>query len=300
MVMTLRVGVHPNNLHLQIAALAWLDAEDRGFSFVPYAEGRGTGQLIADGTIDIGGTGSTPPLLAQAKGVALAYVAASAPRSTNGAIVVGAGGDIQLVTGLAGKRIALLDGSFHTYFLAAALEAEGLSLRDLTRVELTPAASRAALLDGSVDAWIAMEPALSQIRNDPTYDVLSAIGKLIPNRSVFWASRVALETNAGAVRHLLRDLSALGQDIARDPRLFADLLANAGIGPGSVDTWRDALSRRDWSLHPADDTVLDEQQDEADTLFRHGDLSAAINVRQASFPLQGIADDLIQYRQSPS
>ncbi len=298
--MTLRVGVHPNNLHLQIAALAWSHAEERGFSFVPYAEGRATGQLIADGAIDIGGTGSTPPLLAQVNGVALAYVAASAPRSANGAIVVRAGGGIRHVTDLAGKRIALLDGSFHTYFLAAALEAEGLSLRDLIRVELTSAASQAALRDGSVDAWIAMEPALSQIRNDPTYEVLSAIGKLIPNRSVFWASRVALETHAAAVRHLLRDLSALGAEIARDPRPFAGLLADARIGSSSVQTWRDALSRRDWSLHPADDTVLDEQQDEADTLFRHGDFFVAINVRQASFSLRGIVDDLIQSRQSPS
>lgn len=293
--MTLRVGVHPNNLHLQLAALAWPDAPDRGFHFVPYAEGRATGNLIADGTIEIGGTGSTPPLLAQARGVELAYVAASAPRGANGAIVVRADSGIDRIAGLAGKRVALLDGSFHTYFLAAALETAQLSLREVGRIELAPTASQAALLNGEVDAWIAMEPALSQIRADPAYRVVGAIGKLIPNRSVFWASRGALERNAAAVRRLLHDLSVLGRDVARDPEPFAVRLAQARLGASSAATWRDALSRRDWSLRPADDVVLDEQQAEADTLFRHGDLCPSIDVRQASFPLRGIADDLVHH-----
>ncbi|MBN3725321.1 ABC transporter, partial [Burkholderia sp. Ac-20379] len=81
--MSLRIGVHPNNLHLQIAALAWADAASadvRFVRFVPYAEGRETGRRLAAREIDLGGTGSTPPLSAQAAGVPLVYVAAAKPR----------------------------------------------------------------------------------------------------------------------------------------------------------------------------------------------------------------------------
>lgn len=66
----LRIGVHPNNLHLQLAALTWplrwpetLLTPDGlpAVQFVAYGEGRDTGRLIADDVIDVGGTGSTPP-----------------------------------------------------------------------------------------------------------------------------------------------------------------------------------------------------------------------------------------------
>lgn len=280
--MIMKVGVHPNNLHLQIASLAWTDARDRGIEFIAYKEGRSTGKLIAGRRIDVGGTGSTPPLIAQSEGIALAYVAASAPREANGAIVVLAHGGANNIADLAGRRVALLDGSFHTYFLAAALEAEGLSLSDVTRVELAPNLALAALREKKVGAWIAMEPQLSLVRGDPAFRVIGLIGDYVTNRSVFWASRDAVDTQAVALTDLLRGLADLGRAIGNDPGHYAQLLADAGIGGNGNATWREALSRRDWRLQSIDDTVLDEQQAEADVLFRHGALSSVIDVRAAA------------------
>ncbi len=289
--MTLRVGVHPNNLHLQLAALTWpgrWPANVPDVQFVAYREGRDTGRLIADDVIDVGGTGSTPPLLAQHDGVPLVYVAASAPRGANGAIVVRSPQGPGDVRGLAGRRIALLDGSFHTSFLAAALEREGLSLRDVERVELAPADAYRALDEGRVDAWIAMAPWLSRVRTEfPRWRVLTDIGTYVANRSVFWAHRDALDQHRATLDAVFAALTALGRDVASDPAPYAGRLADAGISGADAATWRTSLAARDWQLHVCDAAFYDEQQSEADLLHRHGDLSRPLDIRQTvpSVPL---------------
>lgn len=284
--MTLRVGVHPNNLHLQLAALTWpgrWPANLPGVQFVAYREGRDTGRLIAGDVIDVGGTGSTPPLLAQHDGVPLVYVAASAPRGANGAIVVRSPEGPADVRGLAGRRIALLDGSFHTSFLAAALEREGLSLRDVERVELAPADAYRALDEGRVEAWIVMAPWLSRVRDEfPRWRLLTDIGAHVPNRSVFWAHREALEQHRATLDALFHALTALGRDVANDPAPYAERLAEAGISGADAAAWHTSLAARDWQLHACDDAFYEEQQSEADLLLRHGDLSRALDIRQTA------------------
>lgn len=281
--MTLLVGVHPNNLHLQIAALSWTDANASGITFVPYPEGRTTGALIESGSIDVGGTGSTPPLIAQAEGIRFRYVGASAPRQSNGAIVTRADGPDSLA-GLAGKRIALLDGSFHTSFLASALDELALSLSDVELVELAPGAALAALREGRVDGWVAMEPLLASIEGDAAIKAVAWIGDYARNRSVFWASDSAVHDKAEEIAALLRRLDALGAHISRDPGHYAELLTQAKLGGVGLPSWTQALKRRDWTIHSIDKLILAEQQQEADLLFRHGALSKQIDVGDCAPP----------------
>jgi len=281
--MRLRIGVHPNNLHLTLAqhwpgAFAGLDAE-----FVSYAEGRDTGRRLAAGDIDIGGTGSTPPISAQVSGLDVIYVAASAPRPANGGILVARHSAIGAVKDLAGKRIALLDGSFHTYLLARVLEAEGLSLKDVVRVERAPVPSRDALIAGKVDAWVAMAPLIDQAIADGGARLLAPCGANIPNRSLFWTlerRNLAPETIDGFVTELAR----IGNAIAADPDRAARILAGLKLGGVDVAAWRKAIRGRDWSIVPAGRAIIAEQQDEADTLFRHGDIPRKIEVAAAAHP----------------
>lgn len=280
--MTLKIGVHPNNLHLQIAALHWAGDTPVDVQFVPYAEGRETGRRLRDREIDLGGTGSTPPLIAQLAGVPLAYVAASAPRGSNGALVVRADDGPTHIKALAGRRVALLDGSFHTAYLAAALEREGLTLADVTRVELAPAAAHAALAAGEVDAWIAMAPWLERVRDDARWRLLGDIGAYVPNRSVFWAHRDVLAQRGDEVVAFLSALAALGDDIGANPAPYARHLAEAGIGGFDAATWHAALADRDWTLLPATRDILDEQQREADLLHRHRDFAARLDIDAAA------------------
>ena len=279
--MTVRLGVHPNNLHLLLGQ-HW-PRTFAGFDFVPYAEGRDTGRLLAEGRFDIGGTGSTPPIVAQASGIDVLYVAASAPRRANGAILVARASAIRSASNLRGCRIALLDGSFHTYLLARVLEAEGLALSDVTRFELAPGVSHDALRAGEVDAWVAMAPHLDQALASGDVHKLVSCG--IPNRSLFWTT-IQRELRGEQISLFTAELVRIGRDIASDHDRAAHILSDLKIGGADFPTWRKAIAARDWTIVPADDAILAEQQAEADTLFRHGVIShpSAARAAQRSLP----------------
>jgi sulfonate transport system substrate-binding protein len=270
--MPLVIGVHPNNLHLRLAA-RWPGAfEGLDATFASYDEGRETGRLVAEGRIDVGGTGSTPPILDHARGLDVLYLAASAPRPANGAVLVRAAGGPEGVVDLAGRRVALLDGSFHTFLLARVLEGGGLGLRDIERVELGPDAARAALAAGDVDAWVAMAPLLGMATASGEARVLATARDVIPNRSVFWTlARRGIDPATAAA--FVERLAAFGTRIAAEPDRAADVLAGPGADAGTRAAWLRTVVERDWRIAPAGPEVLAEQRAEAETLHRHGDLT---------------------------
>ena len=271
-----RIGVHPNNLHLTLAS-RWPGGLAAGLTFVPYQEGRKSGTLLRDDIIDLCGTGSTPPILAQADGLDVRTLAASAKRPANGSIVVAPGSAIAAIADLRGKRVALLDGSFHTYLLARVLEGAGLGLRDVVRVELSPADSLRRLQTGEVDAWVAMAPLLDSALDDGHVKLLAPCGDLIPNRSIFW-TLARCDLTEGEIGTATAALVRLGQAIMDEPETAAKILAEARASDADLAGWRKAITRREWDIVPAGPAILAEQQAEADTLFRHGDLKNPVEV----------------------
>ncbi len=272
----MRIGVHPNNLHLLLAS-RWRGGLGAGYSFVPYAEGRDSVALLTADTIDLCGTGSTPPILAQAAGLGVRVLAASAMRPANGSVVVASGSAIAQIAQLKGRRVALLDGSFHTYLLARVLEQAGLCLPDVQRVELSPAASQRALAAGEVDAWVAMAPLLGSALQAGTIRVLAANEGLIPNRSIFWTLDER-GLNEAALAQATADLVRFGAAVAANPDQAARLLADARASDADLKAWHAAVAARDWTILPASPDILAEQAQEADTLRRHGVLGSALEM----------------------
>ncbi|RWX81873.1 ABC transporter [Neorhizobium lilium] len=244
--------------------------------FAAYTEGRETADRLTRGEFDIGGTGSTPPILAQAAGLSVTYAAASAPRPANGAILVSKASDIQSVGDLKGKPVALVDGSFLTYFLAKQLEEDGFRLTDVERRDIAPIASSEALRDGAVSAWVAMAPHLEQSLASGEFRVLANCGNLIPNRSQFWTIE-ARGLSAETLQDFAGELKLLGAQIAADPEKAAALLS-AGGEEAERRAWTRVVSERNWQVITAGDALLREQQAEADTLYRHGDLVAQLTI----------------------
>ena len=277
----MRIGVHPNNLHLRLARL-WPGAfADLDADFVTYDEGRDTASLLEDGRIHVGGTGSTPPIEADARGLDVRYLAASAPRPANGAILALTDGPVRGVADLAGRRVSLVDGSFQTYLLARSLEAEGLGLRDVVRVESGKSDGLKALLAGEVDAWVAMSPRLEKVVDRADLSVVVACGSLIPNRSLFWT----LERHAiapGIADAFVAELSRFGREVGADPARAAALLAAEPGSEGDAASWERVLRARDFSVVSAGPAIIGEQQAEADTLFSHGHLGRRIALAAAA------------------
>jgi NitT/TauT family transport system substrate-binding protein/sulfonate transport system substrate-binding protein len=278
--MALRIGFHPNNLHLSLAS-RWQGAfADLDPQFVAYSEGRDTAAKLKDGTFDIGGTGSTPPILAAAAGLSVIYAAGSAPRPANGAILVNRQSDIINIAQLEGRSVALVDGSFLTYFLAKSLEESGLQLPDVHRHDLLPVPSRDALKSGSIDAWVAMAPHLEQSLSSGEFRVLAHCGATIPNRSTFWTIRER-GLSDDVIAAFAHELGRIGEEITADPEKAAAYLSENGTET-ERRAWTRVVSERDWRVIPANGRILREQQEEADTLFRHKDLAARIEIVSAT------------------
>lgn len=273
----MRIGVHSSNLHLMLAR-SWPGAfADAGPEFVYYEDGRLTSALLESGAIDFGGTGSTPPIAAEARGLDVVYIAASAPRPANGAILSAAGGSIESIADLAGKRVALVDGSFHNYLLARALENVGLGLGDVEMLDVEPADSIPSLLDGRVDGWVAMAPRLEKALQRDDLRLLARSGSLIPNRSLFWSIE-ARGLDAAARRYIVAELARIGRAVEAEPRLAAERLAAVHRSEGDVDAWEQVIRARDFSVFAADGVVLAEQQAESETLHRHCYLARPLEI----------------------
>lgn len=266
-----RIGYHPNNLHLRLAALCPDAFRSLGAEFVFYPEGRKTGPHIADGMFHVGGTGSTPPLISQTEGLEVRYVAFSAPRPANGALMVAQDSQIDAIDKMAGKSVALIDGSFHTYLLARVLDQAGLTLSDVERREMAPDAGRAALASGDVDLWIAMAPMIELVMEAGEARTLALCGSNIPNRSTFW-TLAGTSFEAATFDDFVGALTTFGQEVAANPEKMAALLAGEGASDKELRAWTKVVSERDWSIFPATDEILKEQQLEAETLYRHGEL----------------------------
>lgn len=275
----MRIGVHPNNLHLRLARL-W-PGGFQGFEpeFISYREGLDTASLLESGAIHFGGTGSTPPIEADARGLNVRYIAASAPRPANGAIFARADSEIRTVADLAGKRISLIDGSFHTYLLARSLEGEGLGLPDVTRVESSNYDSLKELLEGRVDAWVTMSPRLEKVVDRQDLRLIVRCGSTIPNRSLFWTLE-RHELPGESIRAIVGELGRIGREVSANIRLAAELLAAEEGSEGDTVSWERVLNTRDFAVIPANGTLVAEQQDEADTLYRHGHFAHPVALKR--------------------
>lgn len=268
---TLRVGVHPQSpsgplLQRAPALQSARDALGSDVVLVAYAHGTQTPEHFLDQRIDVGLTGATPPLTIQAKGADIVYLGIGQPRPDSGALVVPADSPIRSVADLRDRRVGFAVGSWHSAFVALALDAHGLGYEQIQPVSYVQTGGR---LDPSrVDAWVARPEDI----DSPDVRVLVRSGALWSNRSVVFARRSALADEAGVARaaRLLTALHATGLWLGRNPADAATLLED--ISP----VGRAAL-QRGFAIQPGaerlsrpDTDFLREQQRAADVLSRAG------------------------------
>lgn len=112
-------------------------------------------EALAAKAVDAGAVGDAPFMFAYANGAKIKAVQAirSDPNGAGTAIVVPATSPIRTTADLNGRRVATGRGSIGHYLLLLALEREHLKPSDVTVVFLSPGDAKAALSEGSVDAW---------------------------------------------------------------------------------------------------------------------------------------------------
>lgn len=152
-----------NPLSLIIKDQGWLEEATGGDVQVNWIQSAGSNkanEALLAGALDVGSTAGSAALLARSNGSPIRAIDIySQPNWA--AIAVPAGSSIQSVEDLAGKNVAVTVGTDPYFFLLQALDEAGLSLTDITVVNLQHADGKAALENGSVDAWSGLDPLLS-------------------------------------------------------------------------------------------------------------------------------------------
>ena len=228
------------------------------------------------GAIDFGNTGEAPPIFAQAAGAPIQYVAYEPPAPKGEAILVPKDSPLKSVADLKGKKVALNKGSNVHYLLVKALEKAGVKYSDIEVAYLAPADARAAFERGAVDAWVIWDPFLAAAEAATGARTLADGTDTVANYQFYFSSKKFLESDAKAVDLVLAQLSEVDDWARRDIRAVAEQLAPA-IGL-SVPVVEVALKRQSYGIKPITETVIADQQREADTFFALGLIPKQIKI----------------------
>lgn len=231
------------------------------------------------GAIDFGFTGETPPVIAQAAGTPLVYIAYDASNPQAEAIVVHKDSPMKSVADLKGKKVAFAKGSNTNYLVVKALESTGLKYTDIQPAFLAPADARAAFENRSVDAWAIWDPYLAVAEEKAGARILVDAAGLAPNRSYYSAGRPFVESRSDLLKVVVEQVKQADAWIAKNPVEVAKFLSPViGIDAAIIEK---AERRRKYGVLPLTDEAIDGQQEIADTFYRLGLIPKQINVKAA-------------------
>lgn len=242
-------------------------------------------EALAVGSLDIGLTGDSPPVFAQAAGKDLFYVGAEPPKPESSAILVSEGAAIRSLADLKGKRVAFQKGSSAHFLVVQALRKAGLAWADIEPIYLPPAEARAAFERGAVDAWAIWDPyyAATELAIKPR--VLSTGKGLSGNNSFYLASREFSHQHAATVAVLLNELTQADLWVQSNRKEAAQLIVDfSGLNLATVHLF---IERRPHPspTAPLSAVVVEEQQKVADAFAQLGLIPKSIKVGEIVWPL---------------
>lgn len=157
-----------NPLSLVIKDQGWIEetlGDEVTVEWVQSAGSNKANEALRAGAVDVGSTAGSAALLARANGSPIRTIDIySQPEWA--ALVVPEGSDITGVEDLAGRSVAATKGTDPYFFLLQALEEAGVDPADVEVQNLQHADGKAALENGSVDAWSGLDPLMAASEAD--------------------------------------------------------------------------------------------------------------------------------------
>jgi sulfonate transport system substrate-binding protein len=232
---------------------------DAGWSL--FESGPALTEALKAGSIDIGQVGEAPPVFAAAGKIPFSVIGTSAPVPQGEAVLVKESSGFRTFADLKGHTVALNKGSNVNWLLVKLLEANHMSIGDITVRYLKPAEGRPAFDNGQVDAWIIWDPYFA-LAERPGIRILADATGLASNREYILASPEALKNKSDQIKKFLGTYRTVTDWGIANPAERAKVLAPELKIPEDVTSR--ALDRSAKPLAPVTPAIGDELQAIAD------------------------------------
>jgi sulfonate transport system substrate-binding protein len=277
----LRIGYQKNGVMViarQQGVLERKLATDRtDVRWIEFVAGPPLLEAMNAGSIDIGQTGDTPPIFAQAAGAAIVYVAGQ-PTTNGQGILVRSTSDIRTLADLKGKRVGFTKGSSAHNVIVVALEKAGLTYGDITPIYLSPPDAAAAFSRETIDAWAIWDPYFA-VGERNGGRILVQAREIAKTNSFYIANRDFAARQPDVVRGVIDALAETARWAEGNRDKVARILAEAtGL---DLDIQTIAANRSSFAIGEVTEDIITAQQAVADRFQKLGLIPTRINVRDA-------------------
>lgn len=237
-------------------------------SWAEFTSGPPLLEALGANALDFGSTGDVPPLFAQAAGGDLVYVAATPGSLDGSAILVKQDSPIQALADLRGKKVAFKRGSSSHNFIVKALRSAGLSLDDITPLDLGPPDAAPAFANNQIDAWVIWDPYYAIAAQDAQTRVLTTTEGIVDSFGFLQANGDYAKQNPAIVAEVIDELRKVGEAAQADlDSTAAGISEMTGV---PVEITRITLGRKGANLgaiKPLNDEIIAYQQALADEFY---------------------------------
>jgi sulfonate transport system substrate-binding protein len=276
-----RIGYQKSAILLKSKGLLEKRLQPEGVSveWIEFPAGPQLLEAMNVGSVDLGHTGESPPIFAQAAGAAITYISGIVPSAASSAILVPKNSAIKTVNDLKGKKISFQKGSSAHYMLVQILEKNGLKYSDIQPIYLPPADARAAFVKGSIDAWAIWDPFYAAAEKSADARVLIDGTGINKQGGYYLASKNFANQQPEIIKAILEEIQNLEQWSDKNrAEVAATLSPILGI---DLETMQKSTNRRKFGITPVTPELITLQQQVADKFAELKLIPKPINVKEA-------------------
>ncbi|MET3697178.1 sulfonate transport system substrate-binding protein [Bacillus oleivorans] len=279
----IRIGYQKNGPLLILKSLGTVEdrLEEIGYTveWNEFQAGPALLEALNAGSIDLGRTGNSPPIFAQAADAPLVYMAAGKSKFKGSGILVPEDSPIQALEDLKGKRIGFAKGSSSHFLLVKALESVGISYDEITPAYLQPGDARVAFEQGNIDAWVVWDPYTASAQINSNARMIVDGEGFTTDRDFFLANKDFAIKHKEALDVVIEEVQKSSEWANQNHDELIPMLAEVlKIDEASIKM---SVERRVYGVDELSPEIMEEQQKIADTFYNLDIIPKKVNVQDA-------------------
>jgi sulfonate transport system substrate-binding protein len=236
-------------------------------------------EALNAGSVDIGSTGDTPPIFAQAAGTPLVYVSVISGSGAGSAIIVPENSPLKTIADLKGKKVAFQKASASHLLTVKALEQVGLTYADIEPIFLAPSEARAAFESGSIDAWTIWDPFRAAAIKELNARALVEGQDVSKSNGFIEASKDFVDKYPDTLKSILEQVTQWQNWIYQNQDEYAEIIATVtGL---DVEVIKFSLRSEVQQYRWIDDEAIASQQKVADIFFELDLIPEQLTIKDA-------------------